>query len=301
MAHGPAAWSSGLGALPAGSETQLLGEALAWHWRPEVLVPLALLAGAGAVGWARLRGRAPAAAPAWRLALHLMAVAILGAALVSPLDSLAAFLLTAHMAQHVLLMMVAAPLLLLADPFPLVLWALPRPARMATGSLLARGWGPLTRPPVAWLGSALGIWLWHLPAAYDAALRHTLVHDLEHLTFFAAGILFWWPVLDPAPRLRAAVHPGLRVVYLVLGGLQTAALGLLIATAPDVLYPSYALVPRLTSLSPLEDQALGGVVMLLAGGLVGMVAVLAMLAKALGSSDQRCPSWPVTSSRSSAE
>lgn len=240
MAHAPpgsvagaAAWGAGEpGILPA-----VLVDASGWHWRPEVVVPLALLAALYVAGWVRLRARAPRAAPAWRLAAHMAGVAALVLALVSPIDGLASVSFAVHMGQHVLLLMVAAPLLLLADPLAVVLWALPRRARRSVGNLLRAGglrtvWRAVISPPVAWLGSALTVWLWHLPAAYDAALGSRPLHDLEHLAFFAAGLLFWWPVVNPAPRLRRPVHAGLRVVYLVLGGLQKATLGLLITLAP---------------------------------------------------------------------
>ncbi len=140
--------------------------------------------------------------------------------------------------------------------------------------------------PVAWLGSALGLWLWHLPVAYEAALKYGLLHDLEHLTFFWAGILFWWPIVDPAPRLHGYVRHSFRIVYVVLAEGQHALLGLLIAMSPGVLYESYAGGPRLGGLSPLDDQAWGGIIMWGTAGLVGVITVMVLLYCLLAREDQ---------------
>jgi putative membrane protein len=204
-------------------------------------------------------------------------------ALLSPLDALAHRLFVAHMVQHMLLVVLAAPALLLADPFPALLWALPAKARRWGGTLLTRGapvrgmWRAMTRAPVAWLAYAAVLGVWHLPPAYDATLRDPLLHDLQHLGFFGSALLFWWPVINPAPRVGAALHPSRRVVYLVAGALQSAMLGLLLAASPTVLYSSYSAERRPGGLTPLDDQALGGVVMWGVTGAVDMLAVILLL------------------------
>jgi cytochrome c oxidase assembly factor CtaG len=221
----------------------------------------------------------------WRLVLGVTGLEVIFLALASPVDDLAHALFVGHMAQHMLLIMVAAPALLLADPFPVVLWSLPVVLRhragrwLAPGSVLRRGGRAITAMPVAWLAYAVALWVWHLPPLYDAALRHAVVHDVEHLTFFAAALLFWWPVIHPAPRLRAPSPIGLRVVYIVLAGFQSAALGLLLALSPIPLYTSYAAPSGEVWLSPLEDQAWGGAVMWGVTGVVDMVAVGLLLAR----------------------
>lgn len=218
----------------------------------------------------------------WRPALTLLGLGSLALALLSRLDTLAHRLFVAHMVQHNLLL-VAAPALLLADPLAALLWGLPAKTRIRVGRLLVRGaparrvWQTLTRMPVAWLSYAGVLWLWHLPWAYETALGDRLLHDLEHLAFFTSAVLFWWPVIRPAPHFGRPAHPGLRVVYLVTGALQSAALGLLLAASPSVLYPSYAVPLEDRALSPLEDQALGGVVMWGFGGAVDMLAVILVL------------------------
>lgn len=251
--------------------------------RPGLLALLLLLGTAYATGWWRLSRRAPQLVPWWRPALTLAGLGSLALALLSPLDTLAHRLFVAHMVQHILLIALAAPTLLLADPLAALLWALPAGPRLRAGRLLVRGaplrriWRALTRAPVAWLGYALVLWLWHLPPAYDAALADRLLHDLEHLAFFASAVLFWWPVIDPAPHLGRALSHRSRVVYLVLGALQSAGLGLLLAASPNVLYSSYTVSRAPGHLTPLEDQALGGVVMWGLSALVDMLAVMVLL------------------------
>lgn len=254
-----------------------------WRWRPEIVLPLLLVGTVLTIGWWRLSQRSHHGLPPWRLTLALCGLMTIALALLSPLDRLAHLLFSAHMIQHMLLMMVAPPLLLLADPFPILLWALPRPGRVLVSRLLVAGaplrrvWRAMTWMPVAWFTSALALWLWHLPAAYNAALNFRLLHDVEHLAFFWAGILFWWPIVSPAPRLHGHVHHSLRIVYVVLAGGQQALLGLLLSMSPKALYPFYADAPRLWSLSPLDDQAWGGIIMWGTSGVIGIVTVMVLV------------------------
>jgi cytochrome c oxidase assembly factor CtaG len=203
----------------------------------------------------------------------------LAAALLSPLDGLADTLFSAHMLQHVLLVAVAAPLVLLANPFASLLWGLPAPLRAAAGRLLRprtrlrRLWRALTVMAVAWAMHVLVIWVWHLPVAYDAAVADRLLHHLEHVAFFASALLFWWPIVQPAPRLRARAGYGARIAYLLLAGAQSGLLGLILTLSPRAWYRSYA---------SLEDQSLGGLVMWGVGGAVDMLAVLVLVFRYLG-------------------
>jgi putative membrane protein len=253
--------------------------------RPEVWLPLLVLGTAYAAGWWRLSRRASPRAPRapWRPALALAGLGSVALALLSPLDALAHRSFAAHMVQHMLLVALAAPAVLLADPFPALVWALPARARRRVGPLLVRGaavrglWQAVTRAPVAWLTAAMVMWLWHLPLAYDATLGDRLLHDLEHLAFFGGAVLFWWPVINPAPRIGPPLPPSLRVVYVVAGALQSAILGLLLASSPTILYASYSAGRQPWELSPLDDQALGGVVMWGFTGAVDMLAVLLLL------------------------
>jgi len=272
---------------PGPQSPAALGD-LAWNFRPEVVVPLLVAAGLYAVGWWRLSRRTPAPIARTRAGLALGGLLAIALALVSPLNGHAERLFVAHMVQHMLLITVAAPSLLLADPFPIVMWALPQPVRIRTGrwlrraSFFGRVWSSLTAVSVTWIAYALALWGWHIPVAYDAALSDRVVHDVEHVTFFAAAVLFWWPVIHPAPRFRRPVPHALRIVYLVLGAFQTAALGLVLTLAPAVLYESYSAAVRPGGLGALDDQVWGGIVMWALGGLIDMIAVLVLLYRSFG-------------------
>jgi putative membrane protein len=189
---------------------------------------------------------------------------VLCVALLSPIDRLAGVLFSMHMVQHLLLMMVAAPLLLCANPLPVFLWALPYRARHRLGRLLSRdamvrsGLRALPWMPLAWPVFVVNLWAWHHPAIYQVALRHDRIHDLEHLAFFGTALLFWWPIINPAPWVRGRIHPGLQLVYLMAATGQNILLGAVIALTRRVLYPCYLTPPRLWGLSALNDQALGG-------------------------------------------
>jgi putative membrane protein len=246
--------------------------ALAPGWRPEIAVPLAALAVVYLAGWTRLARRSPPRCRRYlvvRLALALGGVTAAAVALLGLHDA-AHESFAAHMMQHLLLIVIAVPAVLLADPLPAVMWALPSAARRAVqGALVAgamprRVWRALTRMPVAWTLHAAALWLWHVPAVYDAALESGALHDLEHLVFTASAALFWWPVIDPAPHAARSPALGWRIVYLVLGAFQSAALGMFLVAAPRPLYAYGAL----------DDQTLGGVLMWAVGGAVDMAAVL---------------------------
>ena len=257
--------------------------------RLAVALPLALAVALFLRGAWHLRTRRRAGIGPGRLVAAAVGFTALGVALSDALHAAAHELFAAHMAQHLLLVSIAAPALLLADPFAVTLWGLPARWRRALGAPLVPG-HPLrralaraTHPAVTWLAYVLVLWLWHLPALYDAALRSGPLHDLEHVLFVTAALLFWWPVLGAAPRLVPTPHPGIRVAYLVLGALQSAALGLLLSTQPGALYAPYALTAPAWGLTGAEDQAWGGLLMWSVGAAVDMAAVLLVLARVLGS------------------
>ena len=224
---------------------------------------LAGLAAAYACGWRRLRtaGHAP---PLWRLALYALGLTTVASALLSPLDDLAAARFSAHMGQHLLLTMMAAPLLLLGNPLPLVLWGLPPSVRWALAAPLRRRarlravLSALTFLPVAGLLHVTTVWVWHLPFLYDAAVEHELVHAVEHATFFATALLFWWPIIQPAPRLRPGPHPGFQILYLLVAAAQSTALGMLLAVPERAFYPHYVSVAAALGINAIDDQMLGG-------------------------------------------
>jgi cytochrome c oxidase assembly factor CtaG len=209
-------------------------------------------------GFARLRRRRPDLAPIWAAAAFVAGVLVALAAVLSPLDELAeAELLSAHMAQHLLLADVSALLLVVALRGPLRLFVVPRPVlRAASRPGPRRAARALRRPAAALAIWAASIYAWHVPALYDAALASPALHAVEHASLLAAGVLVWSVILDPAvaPGRRAAFAAGVLVAGMPLAEL-------LIAASP--LYPHYtALTDRPFGLTADEDQARAGLLMM---------------------------------------
>jgi putative membrane protein len=212
-------------------------------------------------------------------------LALVGA-LVSPLDPLGSRLFSAHMVQHELLMVVAAPLLVLGRPLAAWAWALSPPQRRLVGRCLqARGWSSLwtvlTDPLVAWAMHAVALWAWHIPGAFDAALQHEGWHILQHVSFLGTALFFWWAVLGHDPRGRHG--PGHSAAYLFTTMLHTAALGALLSLAPTPWYAPYVAQAAALGFDPVEDQQLGGLVMWVPAGLAYVIAALAVFGRMLTS------------------
>ena len=243
--------------------------------RPEVAAPVLILAWAYAVGWWQLRHRGGAIS-AWRIAASAGGWLGVLVALSAPLDRLAHASFAAHMIQHLLLIAGAAPLLLLADPFAALCWALPAPVRLRAGRLLRGGaplralWRGLTTVSLAWLTHVAALWLWHLPRAYDAAVADRVVHDVEHLVFFGTAVLFWWPIIQPWPS-RSHWPRWAMIPYLLVADLQNTALAAILSFCDRVLYPTYDSVPRLWNISSLSDQAAAGAIMWVPGSLAFLI------------------------------
>jgi putative membrane protein len=266
---------------------QTSSDAFAWNFEAWLLALLALSAGAYALGLARLwrnagRGRGVSR---WQAAAYAIGWVFLVVALVSPLDTLGSHLFSAHMVQHELMMVVAAPLLVIGRPLATWAWALAPPQRRWFGTALrSRGWlafwSALSDPLFAWALHALVLWAWHLPVLFNASLLHEGVHVAQHVSFLGTALLFWWSVLGRDPRGR--VGPGHSAASLFTTMLHTAALGALLSLAPTPWYAEY--VPRTGALGldPLQDQQLGGLIMWVPAGLAYIVAGLAVLSRLLG-------------------
>ena len=286
-------------AAPARAHVPGLGDAgPGWTWsaEPLVLVPLLAVSLLYALGLARLWRRAGIGrgVPPWRAGACLLGLGTLFAALVSPLDAAAEESFALHMTQHMLLIVVAATLLAFGNVGVVLLSALPAALRVPFGRTFALG--PLRRlralmfaVPVATAAHGVVVWLWHAPGPYEAALADPLVHYLEHLTMFGTAVLFWWSVVSSGRRLPLGYGAGIAALFLTM--LHTGLLGILITLAPAPLYPSYAAVPW-TTLDPLEDQQIAGIVMLLPGGLIYLGAGLALLAAWLDAAGRRRAAWP---------
>ncbi len=134
--------------------------------------------------------------------------------------------------------------------------------------------------PVTWPLYVLNLWAWHLPVLYQLALREPGVHDAEHISFFVTALLFWWPIVNPSPRLHGQISYGYRIIYLVAATLQNTLLGMAISIPERVLYPFYATVPQLRALAPIDDQALGGGIMWVSGHMY-LIPILVLVARLL--------------------
>ncbi len=206
-------------------------------------------------------------AEVWRLVCYWGGLALLVFALVSGLDAYAALLLFVHMIQHEILLMFVPILLWLGNPFPFVVWGLPRPLRLRTSALFAQPSAfrtflqRISSPGVALLALIVVTWVWHDGKLYNLTLENRLIHDFEHLTFFVVGMLFWWHVVGAAPHLRRPMSYLRRALYVVIAIPPTVALGASIAFATQPLYTYYPTVPRLWGLSVMDDQMYGGVIM----------------------------------------
>jgi len=269
----------------------------AWSWEPWVVLGLALSAwlyARGALAIRRgARGRerrlvpmAPPAAGGRREAAWFAAGwAALAAALVSPLHALGGALFSAHMAQHELLMVVAAPLLVLGRPLVPALWALPPGWRRRAGAAARRPaaravWGALTAPLPATIVHGAAIWAWHMPALYQASLASEGAHALQHASFLGTALLFWWAFLRGGARRRRAAA-GVAVLCLFFTTLHTGLLGAFLTFSGSLWYPAYGATTAPWGLMPLDDQQLAGLIMWIPGGIAYTVAGLAFLARLL--------------------
>lgn len=242
-----------------------------WNSDGRVLLSLELLVGFYVLGVFRLwlragRGRGIAI---WRVAAFAGGVGALVVALLSPIDALADVLFSVHMTQHMILMLIAAPLIVVSALPVAVLWALPRSWAHAAANRLhpLRGvWRVLTMPPITWVIFAGTLWMWHLPVLYEAALADSTIHLLEHACFFTAAALFWWVLFKPSTRKQ--VQYGINILYLFTTAVQSGALGALLTFAQFPLYKRYAQSSAAASLTPLGDQQLAGLIMWLPGGVL---------------------------------
>jgi cytochrome c oxidase assembly factor CtaG/ferredoxin len=243
-----------------------------WPAAPWLLAGLLIAAGVYLRGWLVLRRRDPRRWHGGRPAAFLGGLAAIYLALASPIEPFADLLLQVHMAQHLLLMMAAPPLLWLGAPLLPVLRGLPRPIRvywaapLVSAAPLRRLFARLTHPLTALPIFVAVSWGWHVPAAYDLALRSAGWHYLEHACFLGAALLFWYPVVRPYPS-RPRWSPWLLLPYLLLADLSNTALCAVLTFSSRVLYPYYAEVPRLGGLSVLDDQSAAGLLMWVPGSL----------------------------------
>jgi cytochrome c oxidase assembly factor CtaG len=242
-----------------------------WSIPPVATFVLLLTAVVYVRGWMGLRRAVPAELPPWRAASFLAGLFLLWSALASWVDTFSAFVLTAHMLQHMLLMMAAPPLLLLGAPLIPIVRGLPRfAAREFAGPFLnwplaVRVGNGLANPAFALILIGVVNFAWHTPRFYELALGSNSWHEVEHASFFLASMIFWWPVVEPWPS-KARWPRWAMVPYLFIGDLQNTILSAILIFSDKVIYPSYARMPRLFGLSAQADQAAAGALMWVLGG-----------------------------------
>jgi len=255
-----------------------------WTWDPWITVPLALSALLFAIGWRRLRVRSGRVA-AWRRRAMLFAGgwSILAFALVSPLHEGGERSFALHMTEHELIMLAAAPLLVLAEPLVVLLWAFPPRGRLTLGRVgkvtpVAGAWRWLTGPIVATLLQATALWLWHAPTLFDLALASDGWHAAQHMSFLVSALLFWTAMLGRRGRAGAVAQRGVAALCLFATSVVSGALGALMAISESPWYSGYsALGMAPFGLTPAEDQQVAGLIMWVPGGLVHAIAALLLV------------------------
>jgi putative membrane protein len=251
---------------------------------------LGLAAGLYALGSMRLARRGARVRRVERVAFWTGWAALL-AAVAPPLDRAAAELFSMHMLQHKLLMLVGAPLLIVGRPIVPWLWALPDRLRPAAAAGLQRPgvggvWRWLTRPLVAWALYGAVIWLWHVPALYEAAVAHEGIHALQHAMFVGSAVLFWWGLVYG--RYGRLAY-GASLLYVFTTMMHTGLLGALFALSTTPFYPLYRERAIAAGVDPVVDQQLAGLYMWVPGSIVLVVCGLALALAWLAEAERRSP------------
>jgi cytochrome c oxidase assembly factor CtaG len=237
-------------------------------------------------GWQRAHHTQPIQLPLWRAIAFFLGIASVWIAIGSPINALDDLLLSAHMTQHLILMSVAPPLILLGAPTVPLLRGLPRSIlRAVIGPLLRARWFRklidfLKHPIVGWLAMNVAFIGWHSTRAFELALRSETWHTVEHLCFFLTSLAFWWTVIQPWPS-KAIWSRWIVILYLLTADLVNTGLSAFLAFCGRVLYPTYATAPRVFRLSPLNDQIAAGAGMWLFGSLIFLIAAAFVLFRLL--------------------
>ncbi len=272
--------------IPNGSHFSQLG----WNWNPWILASLMLALIAYVWGLLRMKGGARARVfGAARCAAFGAGLTTLFAVLITPLDALDDQLFTAHMMQHLVLMMVAPPLLILGRPGIAFLWAFP----LGTRCLLGRAWvkaglgramHAVMSPLVVWILCSAALWFWHLPSPYGWALASEFVHALEHVCFFVTSLMFWSLVLPVGHR---RLDYGTTMLFVGTFGVQNGFLGALLTFAGRPLYIAHLHTTAAWGLTPLEDQQLAGLLMWIPASLIHLGTLGVLFIAWLRAADRR--------------
>lgn len=261
-----------------------------WTLEAWVIASLLLAAGLYASGLLRLWSRAGRGAGVGegRAACFAAGLALLCVALLSPLDALGAELFSAHMVQHEVIMLGAAPLLVAGRPLPVFLWAFPERSRHCIAGTIRpaavqQTWRTLSNPFFAWSLHLIILWAWHFPRLFQAGLESELLHAWQHACFLISALLFWSSLSGSAAR-----HGQVAVVLsLLTTAIHTGILGALLTFSTHAWYPAYTVTAEQWGMSALEDQQLGGLIMWVPAGFLFIAAGLAAAAKAIGQERER--------------
>ena len=253
-----------------------------WRPSPVLLILVAVASGAYARGlhtvWTRA-GRGASISAGQAIAFGA-AIGSLLTALASPIDLVSSALFSVHMVQHLILVLVAAPLLAYARPEIAILWALPANIRRRLGRWWVRrrwlrsAWRTISAPAVAWTMHAVALWAWHTPRLYDAAARVEAFHVLEHASFLVTAVLFARPLVARTGLARRGLSPGAAMVYLFAAAMQSGILGALLTLSQSVWYAAHLTTSGPWGLTPLEDQQIAGVLMWGPAGGAYLLAIL---------------------------
>jgi cytochrome c oxidase assembly factor CtaG len=261
-----------------GNATDAFGLATTWTYDPWVVAPLYASAGLYLLGTGRLWRRAGFARGIrrWQVVCFWSGWTLLALALLSPLHWLGERLFAAHMAEHEILMVVAAPLLAAARPIGAFIWALPRGWASILGKAaryrpVAACWRMLRDPFVATVVHAVALWAWHVPAIFEAALTDVAIHRMQHVSFFLSALMFWWALFYGPSRQRGY---GIAVGCLFFTTMHSALLGILLTLSRRPWYPGQSPFAEICGLTQMQDQQLGGLVMWVPPGLVYLILAL---------------------------
>ncbi len=253
---------------------------LEWNWQPSILICLFLAVFLYLFGlWRVKRSVRPKLFGPLRIASFFGGIAILAAVLISPFDALDDELFCAHMAQHLVLMMVAPPLLIYGRAGAVSFWAFPLRvrrwlARFCTAAGLKNVWHLAMSPFSVWFLASTALWFWHIPGPYAAAVDSESIHAVEHMCFFVTSLMFWSLVIEPMGKRPMGYAPAL--LFVATFGLQNGLMGALLTFSGHAFYKAYLTTSILWGLTPLEDQQLGGLSMWIPASLIhlGTMAIL---------------------------
>jgi putative membrane protein len=275
----------------AGEDHEAARLSAAAAWSVATGITLTLLVALYLTGAVRLRrsdGGRETLAP-WRITSFVAGVAAAAIALLSPLDRWSDVLFSMHMAQHEILMLVSAPLMVLGRPFIATLWGLTprgrsRVAHIFQQPALRRGWELVTGPLTVLVLHAVVLWGWHIPRLFEAALQNESIHAVQHIGFFVTAALFWWALIHGR---YGRIGYGVGVIYVFATAMHTQVLGALLTFGSRIWYPTHAARTMAAGLDPVDDQQFAGVMMWIPFGVIFVFIGLALFAAWLGEAERR--------------